>query len=305
MLSQTLRTTSDVIILGSTGMIGSGVTRYLSEESYPVTEANRNAIQTRTGNKVISFDAAKDNIENFVGKLPSGSTILNFIGVIRHKIDDGQVESVANAIDINGKFPLRLVTAAAKNNCRVMQIGTDCVFSGNRGNYSESSPKDPVDVYGQTKLQGETISENLMTLRVSVVGKEWKNHIELMDWVLNTKINGELNGYTNHFWNGITSLQLAKVISGILEVGNFQPGTFHLVPQDKKSKFDLVTSIAQFSGRKDLKIQEFTDSASVDRTLTTQFPELNRNLWGAAGFSGIPTIDLMLEEYFNWDRNQL
>ena len=305
MPSQNLRTTSDVIILGSTGMIGSGVTRYLSEESYQVTEANRNAIQTRTGNRVISFDAAKDNIENFVGDLPSGSTILNFIGVIRHKIDEGQVESVANAIDINSKFPLRLVTAAAKNNCRVMQIGTDCVFSGNRGNYSESSPKDPVDVYGQTKLQGETISENLMTVRVSVIGKEWKTHIELMDWVLNTKINGELNGYTNHFWNGITSLQLAKVISGILEVGNFQPGTFHLVPQDKKSKFDLITSIAQFSGRKDLKIHEFTDSASVDRTLTTQFPELNRNLWGAAGFSGIPTIDLMLEEYFNWDRNQL
>jgi dTDP-4-dehydrorhamnose reductase len=144
-----------------------------------------------------------------------------------------------------------------------------------------------------------------MTLRVSVIGKEWKTHIELMDWVLNGKINGKLNGYTNHFWNGITSLHLAKVISGILEGGNFQPGTFHLVPQDKKSKFELITSIAQISGRRDLKIQEFADSASVDRTLTTQFPELNRNLWGAAGFSGIPTIDLMLEEYFTWDRNQI
>lgn len=305
MSSEILKAASNVTILGSTGMIGSGVTRYLSEKPHLVTEANRNAIQTRTGNKVISFDAVKDNIENFVGSLPSDSTILNFIGVIRHKIDEGQVESVANAIDINGKFPLRLITAAANNNCRVIQIGTDCVFSGSRGNYSESSPKDPVDVYGHTKLQGEIISENLMTLRVSVIGKEWKTHIELMDWVLNGKINGKLNGYTNHFWNGITSLHLAKVISGILEGGNFQPGTFHLVPQDKKSKFELITSIAQISGRRDLKIQEFADSASVDRTLTTQFPELNRNLWGAAGFSGIPTIDLMLEEYFTWDRNQI
>jgi len=283
-------------------MIGSGVTRYLSNESHKVIEVNRRGISTCKGNQSEIFDVIKDDIESFVRTLPRECIILNFIGVIRHKIDETQSDSILNAIKVNSEFPLDLVRAASKHGCNVIQVGTDCVFSGKMGAYSETSQRDPIDIYGKTKLQGESNSENLMTLRVSVIGKEWQTHIELMEWVLRTNENETLNGYTNHFWNGVTTLHLAKIINGILTNDNFRGGTFHLVPRDKKSKFELITSISKGAGRDDLKILKFADLSLVDRTLVTEFPEFNRTLWNAAGFSAIPTIDLMLEEYFAWHR---
>jgi len=292
----------NLVVLGSTGMIGSGVTRFLSNKSQKVTEVNRNAISTFSGNQSLAFDVLEDDVDTFVRSFPSESIFLNFIGVIRHKIDETQEESISKAIKVNSQFPLSLAAAASKHGCNVIQVGTDCVFSGKTGAYSETSASDPIDIYGSTKLQGESSADNLMTLRVSVVGKEWRTHIELMDWVLNTNKNGTLNGYTNHFWNGVTSLHLAKVISGILSNNNFKCGTFHLVPQDKKSKFELTTSIAKLGGRHDLRIREYADSSSVDRSLITEFPEFNRILWNAAGFNAIPTIDFMLEEYFTWHK---
>jgi dTDP-4-dehydrorhamnose reductase len=139
-----------------------------------------------------------------------------------------------------------------------------------------------------------------MTLRVSVIGRERKSHIELMDWVLGTKSGEVLNGFKNHSWNGVTTLHLARVIEGIVSNDLFRPGTFHLVPQDKISKSRLIASIASFGDRNDIIIREFEGSSNVDRTLTTDFPEFNKILWGAAGYSTLPTIDLMVEEYFAW-----
>jgi dTDP-4-dehydrorhamnose reductase len=289
-------------VLGSTGMIGSGVTRFLSKELHQLVEVNRVGISICSGNEVLKFDASKDSVETLISQIPKGTTILNFIGVIRHKIDETRSDSVLDAFKVNGKFPRNLAMAASKKDCRVIQVGTDCVFSGKTGAYSETSARDPIDIYGRSKLQGENSAENLMTLRVSVVGKEWKTHIELMDWVLKTNKNGTLNGYTNHFWNGVTSLHLAKVISGILSNNLFRWGTFHLVPQDKKSKFELITSIAKLGGRHDLRIRKYADLTLVDRSLVTEFPEFNRILWNAAGFNAIPTIDFMLEDYFAWHR---
>ena len=287
-------------VFGSTGMIGSGVTRYLSEESHQLFEVNRGGISTYSGNQILKFDASKDNVDTLIGQIPSGSTILNFIGVIRHKIDEAQSESVLNAAKINGKFPRTLAMAALENDFRVIQVGTDCIFSGSRGGYNESSIADPIDVYGKTKLEGEHLAKNVMTLRVSVIGREWKSHIELMDWVLGTKSGEALNGFKNHFWNGVTTLHLARVIEGILSNDLFRPGTFHLVPQDQISKSRLIASIASFGDRNDITIREFEGSTFVDRTLTTNFPEFNRILWGAAGYCTLPTIDLMIEEYFAW-----
>lgn len=283
-------------------MLGSGVTNYLSNESQKVIEVNRRGISTCSGNQSVAFDAIEDEVEAFVRSLPTESIILNFIGVIRHKIDETRSDSISEAFKVNSEFPLNLARAASKYGCKVIQVGTDCVFSGKTGAYSETSHRDPIDIYGKTKLQGESSSENLMTLRVSVIGNEWQTHVELMDWVLKTNENGTLNGYTNHFWNGVTTLHLAKVIGGILSNNNFKCGTFHLVPQDKKSKFELITSIAKLGGRNDLRIHEYADSTLIDRSLSTEFPEFNQILWKAAGFNAIPTIDFMLAEYFAWHR---
>lgn len=288
-----------LVILGSTGMLGSGVVDYLASKKIEVIESNRSGVCVKPLNKVIRFDILKDNIVNLFKYIPKDSLIVNLSGVIRHKILSFDKVTVENVKKINTDFPLELVNKAAEGSCKVLQIGTDCVFSGRSGKYHEKSARYPVDLYGISKNKGETLAPNLMTIRVSVVGKERHSNIGLLSWVLGQSNGARIEGYENHYWNGVTNLQLGKVICGVMNDG-FISGTYHLVPANEVSKYELISSIASLSGRSDIILDRINHDEKVDRTLSTKFPEINRGMWLGAGYDTRPTVDQMLLEYFYW-----
>jgi dTDP-4-dehydrorhamnose reductase len=133
-----------------------------------------------------------------------------------------------------------------------------------------------------------------------VIGKEIRNHIELMDWVINQSPCAELRGFENHLWNGVTSLHFAKLVGSLIIHNLFSPGTFHIVPGNSMSKFELVSLIARLANRDDLVVLETQDTSAVNRTLSTEFPDFNSMLWQSAGYEAPPTIEAMVEEYFGW-----
>ena len=288
-----------LLVLGSSGMIGSGVLDSFSNSQLEVVESNRSGQSHISKNKVIKFDILSSNLDEIFSQIPRNSIVLNLAGVIRHKFSSENEKFVSEVMKVNGEFPIKLVEKANKYDCKVVQIATDCVFSGSLGNYNEDSRKDASDLYGTSKIEGEVKADNLMTIRVSVVGKEKRNHFELMDWVLNQKTGAEINGYVNHYWNGVTSLQLGRILEGALSE-DFIAGTFHLVPAGQVSKYELVSLIASYGGREDLNIRKFTDMRVMDRTLSTKFPDLNTRLWLDAGYPTPPTIEDMIQEYFDW-----
>jgi dTDP-4-dehydrorhamnose reductase len=289
-----------VVILGSTGMIGSTLVKYFGELKIPYIEVNREGIGIAPGSKAIQFDAANGDIQELISNFPQDTTFINLIGVIRHKIDLNNQESIQNAKAVNSIFPKELAKKAEEIHGRVIQIATDCIYSGKVGKYVEHSSADPVDVYGKTKFDGEYKANNLLTLRVSVIGREIRNHIELMDWVIYQSPQAELNGFENHFWNGITSLHFAKLVGSLITQIPFSPGTFHIVPGNSVSKFELVSLIARLANRNDLVVLETQDTSAVNRTLSTEFPDFNSMLWQLAGYEVPPTIEAMAEEYFGW-----
>lgn len=285
-------------------MIGSTLVKYFSELQIPCVEVNREGIGISPRSKAIQFDAAKGNVQDLISNFPQDTTFINLIGVIRHKIDLNNQESIQNAKAVNTIFPKELTKQALAGNGRVIQIATDCIYSGKVGRYTELSSADPVDVYGKTKFDGEFKASNLQTLRVSVIGREIRNHIELLDWVINQSPRAELRGFENHFWNGITSLHFAKLVRSLITLNLFSPGTFHIVPGNTISKFELVSLIARFANRNDLVVLETQDTSSVNRTLSTDFPDFNSMLWQSAGYEALPTIESMVEEYFSWLSHQ-
>jgi dTDP-4-dehydrorhamnose reductase len=289
-----------VVILGSTGMIGSTLVKYFSELQIPFVEVNREGIGIAPGSNAIQFNASGGNVEQLVSSFPQNTIFVNLIGVIRHKINLNDEESIQNAKCVNSVFPKELATQAERINGRVIQIATDCIYSGKTGRYTENSIPDPVDVYGDTKLNGEFAANNLLTLRVSVIGKEMRDHIELLDWVINQSPSAEVRGFENHFWNGITSLHFAKLVGSLITLNLFSPGTFHIVPGNTISKFELVSLIARLANRDDLVVLETQDTSAINRTLSTEFPDFNSMLWQSAGYEVPPTIEAIAEEYFGW-----
>ena len=90
----------------------------------------------------------------------------------------------SETIYLNSMLPHILKEWAAENDAKVIHFSTDCVFSGREGRYSEESPRDAQDLYGQSIALGEIDGPNALTLRCSVIGRELENKTELLEWFL-------------------------------------------------------------------------------------------------------------------------
>lgn len=248
-----------VTILGSTGMLGSMMAKALDIDfevlNRPELDAER------------SFTFWNDDL------------IINCMGKIKPYCDD-----VASAIKVNALFPHTLPGGS-------IQIATDCVYSGKKGQYVETDPHDALDVYGKTKSLGE--APYIHNLRCSIIGPEVKNHLSLLDWFLAQK--GEVNGFTNHLWNGITTLHFARIVQGAIREGIELPPLQHIVPADVVTKAELLEIIAEAYG-KSTTVKPVAAPEAVDRTLATLDPAMNLKLWQAAGYPEPPTIEYMVAE---------
>jgi dTDP-4-dehydrorhamnose reductase len=222
---------------------------------------------------------------------------VNNIGVIKSNITDGDSTSEINAIKVNSLFPHELAEAASQRGIHVIQIATDCVYSGQLGQYNESSKHDAWDVYGKTKSLGEVNAPNMTLLRCSVIGREQGRSSNLIEWVLSQPENAQLSGYTNHLWNGLSTLAFSQICAGIIKNKNFEPDVHHVVPTEVVSKQQLVEGIARAFGREDISVSPVETPVTVDRTLSTEDKNYNTTLWNQAGYSEIPSVTQLLKEY--------
>jgi len=281
-------------------MIGSGITQGFSHQGFDVTEFNRSGKSVVTSNRSYIFDALEFTHLDDFSVFGGFDYLINLSGVIRHKISSESSSDIENAIKVNSIFPRALDSFAEKANVNIIQIGTDCVFSGLKGSYRESDSFDPTDYYGYTKVLGEAALRNTMTLRVSVVGVERESSTELLNWVLNHPPKSTIQGYVNHIWNGVTPLHLAKLLTGVINEDLHFKGVQHIVPSDKVSKHLLVKLISKAFNRDDLEIAEKTTLESVDRSLDSQDRTRNAQFWGASGYDAPPKIEDMITEYQEW-----
>ena len=294
---------ASILIIGSTGMLGSAVTKYLSKSKNTIIESNTSGRSIITENACIKFDIEKQEIEDlFSSKLGKLDYLVNCSGLIKHKIDESSQASVKKAFKINADFPRNLSNFNDLAGAKIIQVATDCVYAGDSGNYCEDNMHDAIDVYGLSKSKGEIISGNVMNLRCSIIGKELSSHLSLIDWILGHSIGSKLKGYTNHFWNGITTYHFARIILGIIETDSFKSGTHHVLPSDSVSKFELIKMVCESFERKDLVIEAFETEITIDRRIGTKHPEINSAFWKSAGYDKPLSIREMIAEYSNWIR---
>ena len=290
----------NVAVLGSTGMLGSTITRGLENNSTTVYEFNRSGISVTKKNESRKLDVDTDNdvTKSFNGlKL---DYIINCIGLIKQLINIKDQDAIKLAYKINAEFPSKLNNFAKSLGIPVIQIGTDCVYSGKIGGYAEDQQHDPTDIYGITKSMGEIESSSTMVIRCSIIGKELRTSNSLLSWVLSQTHNSRINGFTNHFWNGVTTLHFSQIVSGIIQSETYKEGVFHLVPNGVVSKYELINSIAKEFDRSDLQISKFEAEAPINRSLITTHPERNLQLWSNGGYNQIPTVAEMVLTYAKW-----
>ncbi len=260
-------------------MAGHMVTRYLrSLNKYEIFNASLDKLDKTT----IKIDVENKNLVKKVLNKIKPNIVINCIGLL---IKDS-AEKPAMAIYLNSFFPHYLSELGKILNFKLIHLSTDCVFSGKKGNYSESDVPDGEDHYAKTKLLGEIINQRDLTFRTSIIGPEInKNGTGLFHWFLTQ--TGNIKGFTNVYWTGVTTLELAKVIDKAIE--QELNSLYHLVPNEKISKFDLLNLINEI-WEKEIEIIKFEDNRS-DKSLINSRKDFNYN---------IPTYRKMLTELYTW-----
>lgn len=293
---------NNILVLGANGMLGKMISLYLksnNELNVFVTARDKSAFIEKNFEKKFTNFQLSDNYSDNFKKIVDSSIdfIVNCIGVIKPKIDEKNPKSIKETILTNSYFPLELQNLALENQIKYIQIGTDCVFSGNDGSYTESSFMDAKDLYGKSKIVGEIEGINKSLIRSSIIGPEEGKGFSLMNWFLkNTQ--QEVSGYKNHLWNGVTTLNFAKVVEGFILSNEFNFKTQHLIPRNTITKANLLEEFKKHFN-KDVVINHIDAEEIIDRTLLTINEQVNENLWKRAGYSSIPTVEENIEELAN------
>jgi len=283
--------------MGANGMLGRMVSRVLSSnENLEVVPTTR-----RGGHGTLAFDADRDSIAELLESTRC-TWIVNAIGFLDRSIDEDGPDSVATAISVNATFPNRLAAAAGPGK-HVILVATDGVFSGQRAPYDERSPRDADGIYARTKSLGEARSSNVLALRCSIIGTNKPPSKSLLDWALSQPPGATVAGYDNHRWNGITTLQFARLCSAVILANEpYLPGLLHVVPGDSVSKAELLQLGLAAFGRTDVTVVAEAAPVAMDRRLGTVFPEIGSRLWADAGYPVAPSIAQMVSELASLDQ---
>lgn len=250
-----------ILILGAAGMAGHMILKYLSKykdyKIYTITR-NNNYIKA-TYNLDISKGCNRCKLKKIIED-NQFDIIINCIGILV-KQSNSEPDT---AILINSYFPHFLEQITKNTKTKIIHLSTDCVFDGKKGNYTENDIPNEINYYGRSKALGEIINNKDLTLRLSIIGTELKKDGSgLLNWFLNqTK---EVNGYTRVYWNGITTLELAKVIHKIIQTKITLSGLYQLAPNFNISKYNLLL-IANKIFKKNLKIEK-NPSLAQNKTL--------------------------------------
>jgi dTDP-4-dehydrorhamnose reductase len=266
-----------ILILGSNGMAGHIMTRYLKEKGFNVSTLARN-------NADFCVDIENQNqLDNFLNsKNSTCDFLINCIGLL---VGDAN-KNPARASYINSYFPHYLEQKYSSSLTRIVHLSTDCVFDGTKGNYVESDIHTEMNYYGKSKSLGEITNIKDITFRMSIIGPELKsNGTGLLHWIL-TNTDKELNGWENVWWNGITTLQLAKCIEKYVQ-NPIISGVYNLVNNDLKiNKYDLLCKINNIYKLKKT-INKIQGPKSINKVLIDTRKLMNFE---------IPDYDTMLEE---------
>lgn len=256
-----------VLVLGGSGMLGHKVFETLRER-FDVCATFRDAdgawaefpMYADKSRAVAGVDAMEFESVARAVREAGPDAVVNCIGVVK------QVRAAHEpvpCISINALFPHRLAELCREVGARLIHMSTDCVFSGRRGRYTEDDPSDAEDLYGKTKSLGEVGGPGALTIRSSIIGRDFRRDTGLVEWFLSNR-GGRVKGFRRAIYTGLTTRAMSEMIGRVIADFPDLSGLWH-VASEPINKYDLLVRLRDTF---DLDIcVEPEDSFFCDRSL--------------------------------------
>jgi len=239
-----------VLIVGATGMLGHKMALKLAQKKYEVFATLRQSIPPFFKSNTVDTLKMIEGVDAYdLASVQSAMDqskpdfVLNCIGIVK-QLDESK--SAIPSITINALFPHQLAKIANEAGAHLIHFSTDCVFSGTKGPYKQTDPSDVNDLYGLSKFMGEVSGEGALTIRSSIIGREFAKPTGLLEWFLSQK-GKTVNGYKNALYTGLTTNAMADLVDFIIQSYPTLSGLYQ-VSSEAISKFDLLQLVNKAYG---------------------------------------------------------
>ena len=209
------------------------------------------------GVNVLNFESIQKIIKEVNPEI-----VINAVGIIKQLPSS---KEVIKTLLTNSIFPHQLAEICAEENRYLINISTDCVFDGAKGNYKEEDISNASDLYGRSKSLGEVNRERCLTIRTSIIGRELFTNHSLVEWFLCNK-GVRIKGFVNAIYSGFPTIILADIISALLKNRNFLEGLYH-VSSEPINKYELLKLLKK-AFQINVDIEPF-EEFKIDRSLNS------------------------------------
>jgi len=249
-----------LLVTGASGFLGSNIAREAIVAGLPVRGTyHRNAFRM-DGLQVFGVDLSQAAEVRDLLTRTKPDWVVNCAAYTN--VDDCEIDP-DRARSLNVGLPQTLAAECANAGIRMMHVSTDSVFDGRRGGYTEEDSPAPLNVYAQTKLEGEhavtAALSGALVVRTNFIGLSPGSDAGLADWIAGKFERKErVSGFTDVVFAPLLANEVARIALEMMQVG--LQGLYHVNARDSVSKYEFACRLGEALGAG----REMVDPTSIE-----------------------------------------
>ena len=232
-------TDKKILLLGSTGMLGTGIEKVCRRRNIPCIGITHKQLE------ITNINQLNDVIKRFMPEV-----IINTVAI--PGIEQCELEP-RRAFDINSIAVLNLAKICEKNNVTLMQISSSSVFDGTKdGFYTEEDNVNPTGIYAASKYIAECFVRNICSkyyiIRLSTLfGKRRNKGARFVDKAIEKIKNGEeIRVAADRTDSPTYTIDAANAIISLMDIEPY--GICHIANSGKTSYYNFTKKLAEMIG---------------------------------------------------------
>ena len=233
-----------VLIIGASGKVGKEIFKILKNKDNKSTYDVFGTYYTNQIEGLEQLDITNlSAVEKVLEKI--NPSVLIHTAAITYPLRCEENRELAWKINVEGTK--NLAQCCMKNNCKMVFISSDNVFDGKNGPFDETQKTNPLNYYGETKVESEKIvseTDDYLIIRTAWVNDVGPNSHSFIMQVINSLQNNNIfNAPVDQFGHPTYSNNLAEIIIELVK--NNSEGVFHVTGSTYVDRFHFAKKIAK------------------------------------------------------------
>ena len=200
---------------------------------------------------------------------------------------------------VNAEGTRNIAEVCRKLDIKMMYFSTDYVFNGQGERpWEPDDPREPLNVYGQTKYEGELAVQELLEkyfiVRIAwVFGVNGKNFIKTM--LRLGKERGAVSVVDDQIGSPTYTYDLARLVVDMIQTDRY--GIYHATNEGLCSWYEFACQIFKAAGMNQVKVTPVDSTAFPAKAKRPHNSRIDKSKLAENGFEPLPSWEDALERY--------